>query len=51
MHTSWPWFQMSRVSYSEVLDPQEVVKGLSSKNIVVIFLVSFCGKFLNEGLS
>jgi hypothetical protein len=51
MHTSGPWFRMSRVSYSEVLDSQEAVKGLSGKNIVVIFLVCFCGKFLNEGLS
>lgn len=45
MHTSGPWFRMSHVSYSEVLDPQEAVKGLSGKNIVVIFLVCFVANF------
>lgn len=35
---------MSHISYSDVLDPQEAVKCLSGKSIVVILLVSFYGK-------
>ena len=30
---SGPWFRLSTISYSEVLDPQEAVKGLSGNNI------------------
>ena len=39
--TSGPWFRMSNISYSEVLDPQEAVKGLSGNNIYFYNLYIF----------
>ncbi|KAG6667571.1 fanconi-associated nuclease 1 homolog isoform X1 [Carya illinoinensis] len=32
-----PWFRMSNISYAEVLDPQEAVKGLSATGYVCLF--------------
>jgi Fanconi-associated nuclease 1 len=32
-----PWFRMSNISYSEVLDPQEAVKGLSATGYICSF--------------
>ena len=42
MHTSdsGPWFRLSTISYSEVLDPQEAVKGLSGNNLVFNIYIS-----------
>ncbi|XP_050292649.1 fanconi-associated nuclease 1 homolog [Quercus robur] len=32
-----PWFRISTISYSEVLDPQEAVKGLSAMGYICLF--------------
>ncbi|KAK9991346.1 hypothetical protein SO802_026331 [Lithocarpus litseifolius] len=32
-----PWFRISTISYSEVLDPQEAVKGLSAMGFLCLF--------------
>ncbi|XP_030974220.1 fanconi-associated nuclease 1 homolog isoform X1 [Quercus lobata] len=32
-----PWFRISTISYSEVLDPQEAIKGLSAMGYICLF--------------